>query len=65
MPDIPNHAIILAAEVGFCLRLLNETKSNPLNEVRRTPISHNALGKLAALGFAKRPSSAAIERTIS
>jgi NDP-sugar pyrophosphorylase family protein len=50
VPDIPNHAVILAAGLGSRLRPLTETRPKPLVEVHGTPILHNALANLAALG---------------
>jgi NDP-sugar pyrophosphorylase family protein len=50
MPNIPSHAIILAAGLGSRLRPLTETRPKPLVEVHGTPILHNALANLAALG---------------
>jgi NDP-sugar pyrophosphorylase family protein len=50
MPETPRHAIILAAGLGSRLRPLTETRPKPLVEVHGTPILHNALANLAALG---------------
>lgn len=50
MSNIPSHAIILAAGLGSRLRPLTDTRPKPLVEVHGTPILHNALANLAALG---------------
>ncbi|MGY8668604.1 phosphocholine cytidylyltransferase family protein [Bradyrhizobium sp. UFLA05-109] len=53
MPDTPSQAVILAAGLGSRLRPLTETRPKPLIEVHGTPILHNALGNLAALGVSE------------
>lgn len=47
----PTQAIILAAGLGSRLRPITDTRPKPLVEVHGTPILHNALTNLAALGI--------------
>lgn len=47
---LPKKAVILAAGVGSRLRPLTNLRPNPLIEVNGTPILHNALRKLGAVG---------------
>ncbi|WFU62507.1 phosphocholine cytidylyltransferase family protein [Bradyrhizobium brasilense] len=49
-PDGPKKAVILAAGVGSRLRPLTDLRPKPLVEVNGTPILHNALGALEAVG---------------
>ncbi|MGY3591764.1 NDP-sugar pyrophosphorylase family protein [Bradyrhizobium sp. USDA 4341] len=46
----PKKAVILAAGVGSRLRPLTDLRPKPLVEVNGTPILHNALGALEAVG---------------
>jgi len=48
--DRPLHAVILAAGLGSRLRPLTRSRPKPLVEIHGTPILHNALSHLAALG---------------
>jgi NDP-sugar pyrophosphorylase family protein len=46
----PRHAVILAAGAGSRLRPLTDLRPKPLVEVNGTPILHNALRRLEAVG---------------
>lgn len=48
--NAPNTAVILAAGVGSRLRPLTDLRPKPLVEVNGTPILHNALRNLQAIG---------------
>lgn len=49
-PNAPTRAVILAAGFGSRLRPLTDLRPKPLVEVNGTPILHNALHNLEALG---------------
>ncbi|MGF6312552.1 MULTISPECIES: phosphocholine cytidylyltransferase family protein [unclassified Bradyrhizobium] len=50
MPEFPRRAIVLAAGLGSRLRPLTDLRPKPLVEVNGTPILHNALRNLEAVG---------------
>lgn len=50
MTNAPKKAVILAAGCGSRLRPLTDLRPKPLVEVNGTPILHNALGNLEAVG---------------
>ncbi|GLR91401.1 phosphocholine cytidylyltransferase family protein [Bradyrhizobium iriomotense] len=50
-PKVPNSAVILAAGLGSRLRPLTDFCPKPLVEVNGTPIIHNALRNLDAVGI--------------
>ncbi|TSE03665.1 phosphocholine cytidylyltransferase family protein [Mesorhizobium intechi] len=52
-PDAPRKAVILAAGFGSRLRPLTDLRPKPLVEVNGTPILHNALRNLEAVGVEK------------